>query len=284
MKKLRAFLIAPFLFACSSDDVPVNLADTDPTLLQKVIFNPGQPFERHWNFYGNGLLKEIKQADGTVIQSFSYDSNHNLIATAGHTFTYDGNNIITSVDGYPVSYDAIGGKYIFDYEIPVGEDPYDFPHRTEITVNPDFLLLSKKVFFTQSTGEEFFYEAEKTLYENGNLVSAWHTDFDTEQHYEFDNKSNPLKQALLPICRAMALVDGMSIYGNDPWINGMYSSNNNVSQLEYASEDPESAFFIYEYNGINLPVSQTQFPVYNSEPDGPAFVAVRFYYQGEIVP
>jgi hypothetical protein len=295
MKKLLALLFIPLLFcfasslalvSCSSDDVPVNPTNADPTLLQKVIFHEGQPFEKQWHFYNNGLLKEITQADGTVIQSFTYDSNNNLLSTAGHTFTYDSGNIITTVDGYPVaySYDAAGGKYTFNYEIPVGEDPYDFPHRTEIIVNTDFLLLSKKVFFTHPTNGEFFHQAEKTTYQNGNLVRALHTDGEAEQNYEFDSKSNPLKQALLPICRAMALVDGKSIYGNDPWIHGNYSSVNNISHIAFAAEDPESAFVIYDYNGINRPVIQTQYPVYNGEPDGPGVIAMRYYYQGDIVP
>jgi YD repeat-containing protein len=295
MKKLFLLLFLPALFcfasslmlvSCSSDDVPVNYTNNDPTLLKKVIFNDGQPYEKHWNFNADGLLKAITQADGTVIQTFTYDASHNLLSTAGHTFTYDSSNIITTVDGYPVaySYDAAGGKYTFDYSVPAGEDPADFPHRTEIIVNQDLLLLRKRVFFTNAAGGEFFYEPEKTFYQNGNLVRALHTDAETEQNYEFDSKVNPLKAALLPVCRAMALVEGKSIYGNDPWINGSYSSVNNVAHIAYALEDPESAFVAYEYNGINRPMTQTHYPVSNGEPDGPGVVTAHYYYQGDIVP
>lgn len=286
MKKLFLLLFLPVLFSCGSDDVPVNYTNNDPTLLKKVVFNEGQPYEKQWNFNANGLLKEITQGDGTVIQTFTYDANNNLLATAGHTFTYDSANIITTVDGYPVaySYDAAGGKYTFDYDVPVGEDPGDFPYRTEIIVNPDLLLLRKRVFFNDAVSGVFFYEPEKTVYQNGNLVRALHTDAETEQNYEFDSKINPLKAALLPICRAMALVDGKSIYGNDPWINGSYSSVNNVAHIAFASEDPESTFVTYEYNGINRPTTQTNYPIYNGEPDGPGVVTAQYYYQGDIVP
>jgi hypothetical protein len=196
MKKLLTLFVSAILFSCNSDDASENTQTTDPTLLQKVIFAPGTVVERHWTFYENGLLKEIAKPDGTVLQTFTYDANNNLLATAGHTFTYDAGNIITTVDGYPVAYgyDAAGGKYTFEYVVPDVEDAgIDFPHKTEIIVNADLLPLSRKIFYNYPEGE-VFYQPAASVYLNGNLKTASQMDGDTYQRYEFDTAPTRLRQ------------------------------------------------------------------------------------------
>ena len=61
MKKLFCLVVLSFVsFSCSkSDENETELNAIDPTKLVKVIFFPGALNERHWNFYDNGLLKEI---------------------------------------------------------------------------------------------------------------------------------------------------------------------------------------------------------------------------------
>jgi hypothetical protein len=287
MKQLVALFGFVFLLSCNNDDTADNTTTIDPTLLQKVVFAPGNAVEKHWNFYLNGLLKEITQPDGTVLQSFTYDANGNLLASAGHTFTYDSSNIITTVDGYPVSYgyDAAGGKYTFEYEVPAGEDAgIDFPHKTEIVVNSDLLPLTRRIFFNYPEGEVYFTPLN-SVYQNGNLRTAAQQGGDTYQRYEYNSGANPLKTALLPVCRAMGLVDGNSQWPNlGNWQNGNFSSNNLVVHLQYALEDPESNTFTYTVNALGLPTSQISQYYDFGVPGGEPITSIHYYYQGDVVP
>jgi hypothetical protein len=287
MKSLLTLFVCALLFSCNSDDDAESTPATDPTLLQKVIFSPGTVSEKHWNFYPNGMLMEIAKPDGTVLESFTYDANNNLLSGNGHTFTYDASNIITTVDGYPVAYgyDAAGGKYSFEFEVPDVEDAgIDFPHKTEVIVNADFLPLSRKIFYNYPEGE-IFYTPFTSLYQNGNLKTAAQMDGETYQRREYDNNPNPLKAALLPICRAMGLINANQMYpGLGNWQDGTYCSNNNVIELKFALEDPESNTFEYVSNSIGLPTVQISQAYDFGEPTGSPITSIQYYYQGDVIP
>ncbi len=294
MKRLLAFFVFALIFSCSSDDAQPQ-QNIDPTLLQKIVFYPGTANETHWNFYPDGLLKEIAKPDGTVLQDFVYQNN-NLVSTTQYagsgnlvtTFTYDNNNFLTSINGYPVSYtyDGTGGKYTFDYVVPVCDEcAYDNPHKTEIQLNSDLLPVSRKVFFNYyPTGEEFYYLPYDAGYENGNLAFYRINNADLEYHSQFDNHPNPLKAALLPVTRAFAVSNGNSIYGDSNWNNADYTSTNNVTSFSYSSEDPESTGVSYDYNANNLPIIQTSQAYFQGQMDGTSHVTAYYYYQGDVVP
>lgn len=286
MKKLLPFmLLALFTISCNDNDDAIETtfaATPNPTLLTKIIFYPGLESERHWNFYPNGLLKEITSPSGSIIfQSFTYDNNGNLTSTTAsattHTFTYDSNNRVTSVDGYPVTYDSVGNKYVFHYEFPPDADPYDFPNRTEIALNADGFLTSKKVFYGIPENE-YFYTARTATYLDGNMVATSASNFDVGSSHSFDGHANPLKTALAPISRVMILADPKNPY-DALWVESLYTSQNNVMTINYAAEDPESNQLAYEYNDLGLPTQQGNQGFYHGVPEGEAFIAAYYQYQ-----
>ncbi len=305
MKNLYLFLFAAFLLMSCSDDhswnsstgnpedantsrIGYNNGSTrllpNPELLQKVINAPGTAAERHLNFYPNGMLKNITNAAGTVLEHFTY-SNGNLTSCfsggATHTFTYDANNRITTVDGYPTTYNAATGTYTFTFEVPDQEDLYDYQHRAEITVNADGYLVLKKNFF--DLHNEYHYVAAVASYQNGNLMGFGLNGSEVGGNYEFENTANPLKLAMAAASRAMALVNPENRYGA-LWINAEYTSDNNISGRAYQAEDPETSDVTYTYNSAGLPAAQTTQNYYNGAPDGLPYTSRLYYYQGDAIP
>ena len=91
MNKIYSLLLLVLMsYSCSNDDVvskdnpqqrkPGRVINAlDPTKLARVIFYPGTNNERRWFFYPNGLLKKIVDANGTLLQTFVYDTNNNWV-------------------------------------------------------------------------------------------------------------------------------------------------------------------------------------------------------------
>jgi hypothetical protein len=267
------------------DNGSIRALVPNPELLQKIIQNPGNPYERQFNFYPNGLLQNITDATGNIIDHFEYDGNSNLITCLSlgnaHTFTYDGNNKVTTVDGYPTTYDAVASKYIFNYAVPDVDDLYDYQHRVEIAVDANGYLISKKNFYDQNN--EYHYTAAIALYQNGNMSWYGVDGGTTGQNYQFDNHENPLKTAMVSISRAMILTNAYDRY-NTPWLNGEYTSINNISFQGYQIEDPETTQISYTYNSSGLPVVQMTQNYYNGTSEGVPYESFRYYYQGDVIP
>jgi len=272
------------MYSCSDSD---NDSSANTTLLQKVVFPSN--FDREWHFYDNGLVKEMAGSNGYISESFSYDENGNLTALTNHiqpaysySFTYDG-NIITSVNGHPVAYgyDPAGGKYTFEFDVPAGESGVQYPYRTEIIVNPEMLPLSRTIFYLEN-GQPTSKILRSGAYQNGNqYLQVVNGPF----NFEFDAHPNPFKQALLPVCRPLALADVDSDYIGDTFYHSPeLTSINNVIELNYGPEWPESTTYTYTYNAAGYPTSQTS--QYHS--DGPTeidpVVEMQIYYQGDVIP
>lgn len=285
-KTLVALLVFAFLFSCNSDGDSAPANSIDPTLLQKVIFYPNSSNPTVYNFYENGLLKEIVRGSNT--KTFVYDGNNNLISLTStgtqqftNIYTYDTSNFLTSVNGQPMvySYGVGGGKYTRTYEVPAGEDPNDYPSRSEYALNGDLLLTSHKMFYGLPESE-YYMRPVIINYENGNIATIAFNDFDTEMNYEFNTSVNPLRQALLPAAKAMVLLD------TEPATlgSGNFISINNVEHQFFAPEDPESYGFSYTYNSNNLPVIKTmQFYDFDNPLGAPEEFA-HYYYQGDELP
>lgn len=279
MKKLCFFLFSVFaILSCSNDTTDQNPDNTN--LLQRVDFHPGLTIERRWNFNTDGLLSSITKADGTVVQSFTYDANNRLIsstifnevgANQTYTFTYNNNDFVTSVNGQALTYDlGLDGYYIGDLS-----------QNYRLTqINSEKLIVYGKTAYSDfdengNPYEVIWDEIFVNYTPNNNLVSFSPNDSCNTMTY--DNATNPLRSATLAICRAFSFVE------NSPWINGHYNSVNNPLSHNYCSEDPESEVFNYTYNTDQLPVTMTRDNYYLGVYENTTTFA-KFYYQGDILP
>ena len=309
MKKIYSLLIIVLIsFSCSeADDIiskdnpqlrkPGRIINVlDPTKLAKVVFYPGSDSEKNYYFYPNGLLRKITNADGTLFQKFIYDSNNNLIYTQrisssvwvsaySYAFTYDDSNHITSVNGISVTYDAQANQYVFHYPPVFTDDPecptcYDYPDRTEITLNNEMKIINQRTFYHSSDGN-YSYGGIYASYNNGNMTSVSGYTDPSGPSYLHDNKINPLKPALTPICRALSVARSLSYY--ERFATGENNSTNNVIFNGYGQGDPESEEFIIEYNANNLPFRTTRKSYYFQTLESTRTFAL-YYYQGDPIP
>jgi len=292
MKTLYAFFGLFLLMSCSSSDDSGPQPAIDPTKLKKVVFNQGEV----WDFNADGLVTKITSPD--ISYTFTYDAqnkltkvvNNTAIGTITHTFTYDASNFISTVDGYPVaySYGTEFGRYTFEYEIPSGGTIYDDPHRTEIELNSDLLMIGKKVFFMQNAAsgdEEIFYPSITASFINGNMAYCAMNESELEYHYQFDTKTNPLRAAVFPAFRAMCLINGDVAYGQALYLvmANSHISTNNVTHEAHGVGSPESMEFTYDYNALNLPVIKTSHLYIGGEP-ADQYEFAHYYYQGDTLP
>jgi hypothetical protein len=300
MKKITVFLALLFLsVSCSEYEIdPVSTTATeasrprpfdpriDPSKLTKVIIFPGQTYEKRLYFYPNGLLKSVANRFGTTYQTYIYDGNNNLtqvIASHPYTFTYDAENKLTSCNGQPVIYEAATNKYVYHYEPIFPNDPecpdcFDYPERREITLNSERLLTSDHTYYTSNDGDYVLHGIIAGYFDTGNVgnlayVSNWNDP--SGPSYNYDNKVNPLKAAMLPVCRAMS-VSNESYSGR--FISGTYCSANNVVLNGYGQSDPESEVYEITYNANNLPVSITMKNYYFETLEATRLFAL-YYYQ-----
>jgi hypothetical protein len=286
MKKLFCLVLLTFIsISCSNSDEEETPIDTiDPTKLAKVIFYPGASNETHWNFNKNGLLKEITLKNGTILENFIYDVNKNLLnytilyinyienkPRAINNFTYDSNNHITSYNGQDVTFNQLLNSYTVH-----AKNAYGLVN-TEIKLNDDLLIVDEK----ENYMEEVAYSVQgfRSSYENHNMKSFGSNSRELEGNYKYDNKVNPFKQALLPICKAMGITSFENAYGK--WAIGEYNSLNNVifNDFDYFNKSG----YIYEYNSNNLPITRTS-KIYNAGVLEQSILNVRYYYQGDVIP
>ena len=303
MKKIYALLVIAFItFSCSeSDDFsssnepqfrqPIRpVIRLEPTKLARVVYSPGASNQQDWYFNAAGLLRKITKPNGTILKDFFYDAHKNLITshnytTAGtytYSFVYDSSNHITSLNGRAVIYNAATNQYVFYYQPIISNNPecptcYDYTDRTEITLNSDLLITNERTYYLSSAGN-YSYGGMFASYTNSNMigVSGW-TD-PSGPIYHYDVNTNPLKQALLPICRAMGITDGSYF---EKWAVGQYNSVNNLASINY--DDGMSETYVYSYNANNLPSNCTR-----NAYDGGNLISSHpfaiYYYQGDVIP
>jgi hypothetical protein len=279
MKKIYAILGIILFAACSPSDDSAPQQAIDPMKLQKIILYPDAPNERQWNFYPNGLLKEVTDGDGNVLQTFVYTDN-NLTSGPNAAFTYDSANHITSVNAMPVDYDAGQNTYTIHYPYVIDDpDEYDVLSGITVGLNTDGRIVSESQNFLYSGGA-YTNPGMDAHYASGNMVNCY--DGAAVMHsYSFDSKINPLKAAMLPICKAMALTSFGNLEGK--WALGEFNSANNVTYDTFDG-GAESLGFSYTYNANNLPVTQHTQYYYNGEAEGGAILTAQYYYQGDAIP
>lgn len=278
MKNFCFFFFSIFmLLSCSNDDT--NQPAAEQNLLQRVDFFPGLSIERRWIFNTDGLLEEITKSDGTLVQNFTYDNNNRLINSTvfndsgtnqTYTFTYDNNDFVNSVNGETVNYDA-------------GLDAYyigNLPQNYRLTkINSEKLLVYGKTayqdFDDNGNPYEVIWDEIIVSYSNNNLMN--YSPNDSCNSFTYDNEINPLRNAILPICRAFSFIE------NSSWVDGLYSSFNNPLSQNYCSEDPESKVYHYTYNADNLPLTQTRDDYYLGVYEN-TISSAKYYYQGDVLP
>ncbi|RTY90939.1 hypothetical protein [Flavobacterium sp. GT3R68] len=279
MKKIVSIILLVLIcLSCTNQET----SSIDPTKLVLVRFYPDSAYERNWIFNENGLLKDIKKQDGTVLEHFTYDANGNLLsnsiysdgaATITHTFTYDNNGHVTSANGIPVSYDPAENAYIKN--IVSGSENYTYTY----SLNAERLLIRQGYYGVNQDGTEQgeWYVGNFT---NGNLT-GYYDGGAGDGDYQYDTKINPFKTALLPIVRTIFITK--NYVGPANWSIGEYSSNNNVLLNGYDSEGPEDTVYEYEYNTNNLPVKCISNNYYMGNLEGSGTHSL-YYYQGDIIP
>lgn len=278
MKKVLSIIVLVIISAsCTNQDTSSSI---DPTMLAKVIFNPGGgESENHWSFYENGLLKDIKKPDGTILESFIYDENNNLLSniinngstTTTHTFTYDNDGHMASVNGIPIIYNAAENAYI---KTQVGGDTYTDTYY----LNEDQLLIRQESRIDTSEGVTMAWTDYGGFFNNGDLTFYFESPIG-EAGYHYFTHTNPLKATLLPILRTTFIIDSF----RQKWYRGVYSSDHNVDSETYDSEGGESTQFAYEFNTIGLPISLTHNNYSFGNFEG-SITATLYYYQGDVIP
>lgn len=289
MKNLISFfLLILITISCSnSDDSGAIIPIIDTSKLAKVIFDPKTPYEKHWNFYTNGLLKEITNPDGTILQSFVYDaknnllnntaSNNNLYHIANNSFAYDINNHITLFNGNLVAYIPSTNSYLIDYN-PLKLVSEDLLNTIKIDLNNELLIKEEYANYLSSFGN-YTYRGVTVEYNSNNTLN-YYDGIQSNGYYSHTTTTNPLKYATLPICKALGLV-GFRTAG-EKWVNGELTSSNNITitQDDYGIE---KNVFSYNYNSHNLPNSRTT-KSYNANNLESTRLSILYYYQGDVIP
>ena len=275
MKKFT-FLIPIFFLFFSCDEGTTTENVIDPTLLQKVIFNPGTSYETHWNFT-NGILENIVKADGTFIEQFIYNPNNQLIQNIkynnvgevdqNYIITYNSDGIITQVNGTMYQYNLSENKYFYNNQATY-----------ECHLNTDGLITSSNYLYID--GEDYYGEDYYCNFDsNSNLTSLSAFGFSFTKftvNFNYNTTINPLKNATLSLSKAKSLYDV-------PFFTKGLVSNNNLAGDVYDKLAPESSTFSYTYNANNLPVTQTQNDYYFGQLEG-SHVSAHYYYQGDVFP
>lgn len=278
MKKfyfLLSFIVVSI--SCTSD--PSDSVTVDPNLLQRVDFYPGTSYEKRWLFNEDGLLNEITKSDGTVTQTFAYDSNDRLSISIIYntdgtsntlTFTYDTDNFVTAINSESLSFNASTSTYTF------GDTS---SYYTTIIINSD-----KQLTYTENVWIDYDWDGTpieitnsqtSVIYSSGNVLSYFPNE--SCNYFTYDDKINPLKNA------TQAMWIAFSPSGYLPWNDINCISANNVLTHDYCSEDPESSIFHYTYNSNNLPTEKTEDSYYLGVYESTR-VAAKYYYQGDVIP
>ncbi len=193
-------IVATTLLSCSSSDNDTPIQKT----IQKVVFYKNSANEKHW-IITNNLLTSITNADGSLAEKFTYDSQNrvvsdvkytNGIASETHIITYNTNNIISTIDGLPYNYNAATRSYTYSY----GSD-----FTINCQVNADMLAVN---FLREGSNAGEYH----MTYTNGDMTSFEKiTNGVTNDHknFHFDAVfgNNPIYNAVLAVARVKSLTD-----------------------------------------------------------------------------
>lgn len=282
------------MISCSSDET-ISDSNTNPYLLQKVIFYTGTPYEKHWNFNDQGLLTEVRKANGILEADYFYDSNNNLITSHYYYYHYLSgeviqtntfnfgytNNILSSYNGQPVTYNSNNNTYNLTLDYSNSEINQLVENKIYLTEDGFFRYKTETFIpFNIDYSYDFHIRTLGNTFLNGNIIQVASEDVMFGlAYYTFDNKPNPFKNALKPILKADFLKyteEIMPLY-TIPYVSPMFASNNNVissfASDGYDNEIETPSVFTYTYNEMNYPKTMTSF-----------VGTIYYYYQGDTIP
>lgn len=278
MKKIAPlFFLLLTLVSCNSDDETVTQTSIP---LQKVIFNYNNPnYEKHWNFNENGLLSEITKADGTVLQTFSYNNTGQLVSSViynstspnqTYTFTYDATGNVSSYNGTTISYDNATDSY-YTGDLSGSNRVFKINAEGLPTYGQTETIVMEEAPISYYSG--LFY----ANYSNNNLTGVNLNNI-TLNSYVFDTAINPLRSATLAAFKAFG-----ATHTNTGWLNPFAVSANNVIRKNYPQEYYIHEEFEYTFNENNLPVSAT-LKFYSNNVLDFSYETTKYYYQGDTIP
>ncbi|CAM3291852.1 hypothetical protein FLLO111716_01370 [Flavobacterium longum] len=257
--------------------------------LQKVIFYPDNPaLKQEWNFNPDGLLSDIRNADGEIMRDFTYDGNHNMTVMNVYieiwnefpptlTYTYDANNHITTMNGASYSYENATNSYLFG-------DLSDSYKRCYLT--SEGLLKNEELHYYDLDLEQYVTDSGVSCgYVNGNLTVTYNTESFmsnfTIMSWQHVTVTNPLKAAMMPVLKALAIYSFNS--SHNKWAYADYCSDHLPVTLRYDISDPESSDYLHELNAAGLPVKTIRKDYYLGQYEGQS-VSALYYYQGDVIP
>lgn len=276
MKRFAFFLLSFFaLTSCSQDDS----REENPIISDKLVrvdFRPGLNGERRWHFNSEGLLTSITKADGTIVESFLYDANDNLVQNTKlqdngtyqtYNITYAG-GLVFQINAQDYNYSYLEHKYFYtsgfeSFECTVDENDIIENSRSVYDDNVDVYETNYNINFN----------------DDGNLISHFfHGTLigDYEHSFTYNLRTNPIRSGVLSILRAKSLYDPY-------FFTDGHSSANLMMTMNYATDDFESNTYTYDYNTNNLPVTQTQ-SHFNGGVLQNTYVTAKYYYEGDVLP
>ena len=277
MKNSFSLFILIIIFgACTNESS--NSSQINPNLLQRVDFFSGTSFEKRWCFNSNGFLKEIKDANGVLLEKFVYNSNNqviqNLIYENGivsqtYNISYSSDNIVSQINGVNYNYNSTENNY-FDSDGAF----YSY----NCTLNSEFLMIESSSI--NNDPDDYFENIFYINYIGNNMFSYSNNNSNTGQDvftfYDFNTSVNPLKQALLPVFKVKSITNPSFYYDS-------LSSTNNIISQGYFNIDPEYHTYQYTFNSNNLPIVQTRNDYYLDIFEN-SLESKHYYYQGELIP
>jgi YD repeat-containing protein len=259
-------------------------ASASAQALESVVFNLGSSFfEKHYNFYENGLLKDIRKPDGTLLREFIYDDQQRVItcntAFGTVTFSYDNQDHITAINGEPLYFYQGSGSTpdMYSTDPDITDDNILFSY---YKVNDDLTLMSKYTNY-MSDPEQMSVTGELYAVFNseGNVQNLYDGNMG-ERTYRYLTIPNPMRAACMPASRVAYFLAGGSTLFEDALLESQFMSTNlDVIQGYYLGEDPESVQHLFELNDAGLPTKRHDRPCYLGVPEGPYQLSVTYTYQ-----
>jgi len=147
-------------------------------------------------------------------------------------------------------------------------------------LNAEGLLTATKIYFATHVGEYYTQSLQAGYAPNNNMLYINNPGDPSGDSYVHDNKTNPLKAATLPVCRAMAVC---SVIYPIRFNSGEFCSANNVIGNGHGFEDPENIVYEITYNANNLPVATiSKFYYLGTLESTRAFA--QYHYQTDTLP
>ncbi len=318
MKNLYLFFVISILMlSCSNNDDTTNPVEEvfipDSTIIAEyhVLNNTGE-IRAKSIFDNNGLLHKYKNVTDDLTLIFHYDSENKIVAitktnveeTTLGTFnpiTYDANNKVTSIGTSDFTFDISKNEYIDDtsyssneyiggnyYEQEINYSKYKL---NEYGFANDICHLELIIITNLTTNETLEYpwcydSSWSCTYDSNYNISYTFEGGDGVTSLNYDSLVNPLFNSNSNIRDIYALLKG-TIYIQ--WF-AMYRtifrtlSNNNLVYIHWDDGvGPERDKYIYEFNGLELPVTTVR-EIYYFDILEDSYVSAKYYYQGDEIP